>query len=375
MQQNPSDPSTHISLLQWRCGVVSACPRAGYEVFQKSDREIILQLKDELLSSLSSSELPSSHCYHLPGHGGVKLALADLSSILASGHYPYIIRSDAKGYYENIEHHKLISILKQNGLSRALYQATLQICQRVVCKGGVYTQNTRGIPAGCSASPALAALYLNPLDKLMQTMKGVRYLRYMDDWIILCKSRWTLRMAVRQMHQTLSSLGLQAHPDKTFIGKSSRTFDFLGAEFNPPKETTFQSSPSPISVTVPSKVSVQRLKEKLQHHFSSCTQLYELGKLKSLESVECYLTHWLAWSKGIGIALPNSLEAIAKALGIISKHSTCRMTQTFAHWTSQWVNTQILKIKIKIKNYENDKKNTSCNVVNGRGCSPVCICS
>jgi len=55
----------------------------------------------------------------------------------------------------------------------------------------------------------------------------------MDDWVILAPSRWKLRAAIRLVNETLAELKLQQHPDKTFIGRVSRGFDFLGYLFTP----------------------------------------------------------------------------------------------------------------------------------------------
>jgi hypothetical protein len=54
-----------------------------------------------------------------------------------------------------------------------------------------------------------------------------------DDILVLAPTRCTLRAAVRQVHQTLTALGLAVHPDKTFIGRIERGFDFLGYRFTP----------------------------------------------------------------------------------------------------------------------------------------------
>lgn len=51
----------------------------------------------------------------------------------------------------------------------------------------------------------------------------------MDDWVImLAPSRWKLRTAVRIVNQTFAELKLDKYPDKTFIGKIEKGFDFLG---------------------------------------------------------------------------------------------------------------------------------------------------
>jgi RNA-directed DNA polymerase len=81
-------------------------------------------------------------------------------------------------------------------------------------------------------SPLLGALYLTPLDRRMDRLckrkKLVHYVRYMDDILVLAPTRWKLRRAVRVLNETFAELGLEKHPDKTFIGRTEKGFDFLG---------------------------------------------------------------------------------------------------------------------------------------------------
>lgn len=46
-------------------------------------------------------------------------------------------------------------------------------------------------------------------------------------------NRWKLRRAAGLVNQVLGSLRLEKHPDKTFIGRIERGFDFLGYHFTP----------------------------------------------------------------------------------------------------------------------------------------------
>jgi len=55
-------------------------------------------------------------------------------------------------------------------------------------------------------------------------------IRFMDDWVALTKTRWQLRRAVKTARQVLNSLKVDIHPDKTFVGRVSRGFTFLGYE-------------------------------------------------------------------------------------------------------------------------------------------------
>src|SRR5262249_40938587 len=74
--------------------------------------------------------------------------------------------------------------------------------------------------------------YLLDLERAFERT-GLFYVRFMDDIVVLAPTRWRLRAAVRQVQQTLTTLGLATHPDKTFIGRVERGFDFLGYHITP----------------------------------------------------------------------------------------------------------------------------------------------
>ncbi len=64
---------------------------------------------------------------------------------------------------------------------------------------------------------------------------GLFYVRFMDDVLVLAPSRWKLRRAVRAVNEILQTLRREKHPDKTFIGRIEKGFDFLGYHFGPNK--------------------------------------------------------------------------------------------------------------------------------------------
>jgi hypothetical protein len=61
--------------------------------------------------------------------------------------------------------------------------------------------------------------------------RGVFFVRFMDDVLVLAPTRWKLRKAVKRVNEVLCSLRLQKHPDVTFVGRVGRGFDFLGYQF------------------------------------------------------------------------------------------------------------------------------------------------
>jgi hypothetical protein len=107
--------------------------------------------------------------------------------------------------------------------------------------------------AGGAISPLIGALYLTPLDKLMgglQVSLGIRYQRYIDDYVIFAPTRHKLRKAIKKMYAVLDDLKVKVHPKKRFIGTTRRGFDFLGYWLEPHKPLT------------PSQVSLSRLIER-----------------------------------------------------------------------------------------------------------------
>lgn len=76
------------------------------------------------------------------------------------------------------------------------------------------------------------ALFLKPLDERMAEV-GLFYARFMDDWVILAPTRWKLRQAIKAVNEVMFELRVVQHPDKTFIGRIARGFDFLGYWFSP----------------------------------------------------------------------------------------------------------------------------------------------
>ncbi len=54
---------------------------------------------------------------------------------------------------------------------------------------------------------------------------------------MLAPTRRWLRTAVKAANEVLGSLWLLKHPDKTFVGRIARGFDFLGYRFGPNKRS------------------------------------------------------------------------------------------------------------------------------------------
>ena len=144
--------------------------------------------------------------------------------------------------------------------------------RRYVSDGGQFIDITQGISLGCPLSPLMGALFLKPLDDRMAEL-GCFYARFMDDWVVLAPTRWKLRKAIKAVNEVMAQLRVIKHPDKTFIGRIARGFDFLGYWF----------SPAGLGIA---RKSVERMLDKV-------SRLYEQGA--DGIRIEAYRSRWWQW--------------------------------------------------------------------------------
>jgi RNA-directed DNA polymerase len=227
----------------------------------------------------------SKQCTHVKGHGGLKQTVKTIQQQLPQ--YQFVCKTDVKGYYESIDQYLLYELIAKQISANRLKRYLYQVIHRTVESGGNYRDISTGISRGCPLSPLLGALYLKQLDDHFKH-KDVYYVRYMDDILILSKTRWHNRKAIKAMNQIFNQLKLKQHPDKTFMGRIERGFDFLGYHF----------STEPLQLA---KITVRKYVERY-------SRLYEQLKRKKANSnesalvLEQYVKRWQCWcTAGLGI--------------------------------------------------------------------------
>lgn len=186
--------------------------------------------QDALVMKLLADRLqgfiqPSKRCTHVRGHGGLKATLVEIQQHI--GAYQFVCKTDVYHYYESIDQYQLVDRIADYVSDPILRHYLYQIIHRAVEYGGTFKDVDAGISRGCPLSPLLGALYLKELDQLFED-RDCFYVRYMDDILILSRTRWQNRKAVKMLNQCLNKLKLHQHPDKTFIGRIDKGFDFLG---------------------------------------------------------------------------------------------------------------------------------------------------
>ncbi|MEL5558450.1 reverse transcriptase domain-containing protein [Serratia ureilytica] len=196
-------------------------------LWSSSDALVLKMLTDTLQPHLPVH----SRCEHVQGHGGGKDSTRRVHDHLLQHGTPFVFRTDIKGYYASINKRRLYNQLTRYVQHPILLNLLWQFLHYSVEDGGNFHTPSRGISRGSSLSPLLAAFHLYDLDSHFAKNTRVRYARYMDDFIILAPTRWTLRRAVRDLKRALNDNGFSLHPDKTQLGKTERGFDWMGLWF------------------------------------------------------------------------------------------------------------------------------------------------
>lgn len=207
--------------------LVSRADGSQVAVWSSADALVI-----KCLTLYLENVLPVSRwCEHLRGHGGGRASVRQTHARLLSGRYPFVFRTDIRGYYARISKTLLYEQLCRYVSSPVLRDLLRQFLHYSVEDGGEFHTPLRGIPRGSALSPLLAAFHLTETDNVFSRNRHVTYARYMDDFLILSPTRWHLRRAVRMLNRHFAQAGFEQHPDKTFIGRVEKGFDWMGFWF------------------------------------------------------------------------------------------------------------------------------------------------
>jgi hypothetical protein len=183
------------------------------------------------LALVLPAHLPlSPRCTHVKGHGGLKATVRAVLQALPQ--HRFVCKTDVQSYYASLDHLIRLDRLAVHIADRQVLSLIGQSLQRCVERGGLYWDARQGIALGSPLRPLLGAFVLTELDEALE-QRGLFAVRYMDDILVLAPTRWKLRQAIRVVNQVLTALRLTKHPDKTYIGRIARGFDFLGYHFSP----------------------------------------------------------------------------------------------------------------------------------------------
>lgn len=137
----------------------------------------------------------------------------------------YILKMDVKKFFNNIDKNILYKILQKRIKDKKLLWLIKQIL--------TVQKKKKGLEIGNYTSQTFANIYLNELDQyIVKKLKIKQVYRYMDDIIILVKTKSEAKKALNDIEKFLKEkLELELN-DKTSIFKSKQGVNFCGYKIN-----------------------------------------------------------------------------------------------------------------------------------------------
>ncbi len=135
------------------------------------------------------------------------------------------------------------------------------------------------MPIGNLTSQFFANVYLNELDYFVKhRLKAKHYIRYVDDFVILCASKERLESYEVAINEFLETIKLELHPQKSRITPLHKGVNLLGFRI-------FYNH------KLPKKSNIRLIKNRIEHF--SC--LYKRGKMSREEVIE-RIEEWNAYA-------------------------------------------------------------------------------
>ncbi len=192
-------------------------PAVRDRVAQEVVRRLLTPIFEPLFHPSSFGFRPGRNCHQ---------ALEEAIAIHEQG-FRVILDADIVGFFDNLSQ----TLIKEAVAAQVADGNILNLVEKFLRAGvmeeGVFKPTTIDTPQGGVISPLLANIVLNHLDWQLAQL-GYRFVRYADDFIVLCQTKAQAEEAQTQVTHILNQLGLQLSPEKTRITTYGQGYSFLG---------------------------------------------------------------------------------------------------------------------------------------------------
>ena len=228
---------------------------------------LIQQCIKQILEPICEAKF-SNNSYGFRPNRSVEHAISRTYSLLQRAHLHYVLEFDIKGFFDNVNHSKLIRQLWSLGIQdkQLLFVIKRILKAPIRMPDGTTEYPTKGTPQGGIISPLLANVVLNELDhwidsqwvehplavshayrRIIRTsevidkskgyvmmrrtgLKEMFIVRYADDFRIFCRNREDAERTMASVTQWITErLHLEVSPEKTrIVNVRKRYSEFLG---------------------------------------------------------------------------------------------------------------------------------------------------
>jgi group II intron reverse transcriptase/maturase len=192
-------------------------PAVRDRVAQEVLRQLLNPLFEPIFHDDSYGFRPRRDCH---------MALERVVELRQQG-YTHVLDADIKGFFDNIPHQVIMNGLAAEVADGNILCLVERFLKAGVMEEGVFRPTAVGTPQGGVISPLLANIALNSLDWCLDE-GGYRFVRYADDFVVLCQNEAAVKEAHNLVQQHLTLIGLTLSAEKTKETKFSEGFAFLG---------------------------------------------------------------------------------------------------------------------------------------------------
>ena len=156
--------------------------------------------------------------------------------------YEWIVDIDLERFFDTVNQDRLITIIGKTIKDGDVVSLIRKYLSAGVLENGVVKATEVGTPQGGNLSPLLSNIMLNELDKELEK-RGLNFVRYADDCIILVKSEKAANRVLASITRYIEKkLGLKVNVEKSKVTKPKDT-KYLGYSFWTTKEGKWKPKP------------------------------------------------------------------------------------------------------------------------------------
>lgn len=192
-------------------------PAVRDRVAQEVLRRLLHPIFERLFHDASFGFRPRRNCHQ---------ALDKVLELHNAG-YRVVLDADIKAFFDNLPHPVIMEAVAAQVADGNILGLVQKFLRAGVMEDGVFKPTTVGTPQGGVISPLLANIVLNHLDWQLHE-HGWLFVRFADDFVVLCQSIAQAEEALALVGQTLGPLGLSLSTEKTRITTYDKGYTFLG---------------------------------------------------------------------------------------------------------------------------------------------------
>ena len=144
--------------------------------------------------------------------------------------YDWIVDLDLEKFFDTVDQDRLINIIMRTIKDGDVVSLIRKYLSAGVMVNGIKQPTKVGTPQGGNLSPLLSNIMLNELDKELEA-RGLNFVRYADDCIILVKSEKAADRVLNSITKFIEKkLGLKVNAEKSKVTRPTQT-KYLGFSF------------------------------------------------------------------------------------------------------------------------------------------------